>query len=191
MKLMGAMLLVLVLDGAGYLFAIDSIASQRTALIAALEDIFVVVAMLTISVGLVLPGVIGQSAMQVSDAAQKLATGTLRDFSRAMAALGRGDLDAAYASVDITPVSITSHDELGRMAESFNRLQHQVKLAALGLVDARTGLQSARTDLTESNASLAARVEESTRLAEQLLLAKDAAEAGNAAKGQFLAKISH
>ena len=105
-KLTGAMLFVLVLDGAGYLMAVNSIAGDHKALTTALEDIFVAVALLTISVGLVLPGMITYTATEVSDAAKRLTSGTLREFSHAMAALGRGDLDAAHVSVNIVPVKI-------------------------------------------------------------------------------------
>ena len=59
-----------------------------------LEDIFVVVALLTISVGLVLPGIISHTVGEVSRAADRLATGTLADFSKAMQALATGDLDS-------------------------------------------------------------------------------------------------
>ena len=76
---------------------------------------------------------ITHSAAEVGEAARRLAAGTLRDFSRAMGALGRGDLDAAHASVDIVPVEIHSRDELGEMAESFNRLQEEIREAARGL----------------------------------------------------------
>ena len=103
--------------------------------------------MLTISVGLVLPGMITYSATEVSKAAKRLTSGTLRDFSRAMDALGRGDLDAAHASVDIVPVRPNSRDELGEMAESFNVLQEEVREAALGLDEAREKLRTARAEL--------------------------------------------
>jgi hypothetical protein len=82
------MLFVLILDGAGYFIAVSSISGGQTALTAALEDIFVVVALLTICVGLVLPGMITHSAAEVSDAAKRLTSGTLKEFSCAMAALG-------------------------------------------------------------------------------------------------------
>src|SRR5450631_113793 len=55
-KLTGAMLFVLVLDGAGYLMAVSSITEGQKALMTVLEDIFVAVALLTLSVGLVLSG---------------------------------------------------------------------------------------------------------------------------------------
>ena len=93
LKLTGAMLLVLFFDGAGYLLAIDNVPREHSSLVAALEDIFVVVALLSISVGLVLPGMITHSATEVSNAAKRLTAGTLREFSSAMAALGRGDLE--------------------------------------------------------------------------------------------------
>jgi len=146
-KLTGAMLFVLILDGAGYLMAVQSVSNEHGALVAALEDIFVAVALLTISVGLVMPGMITYSATEVSNAAKRLTSGTLREFSHAMTALGQGDLDAAHASVDIVPVKPNSRDELGEMAESFNVLQEEVRDAALGLGEAREKLRAARAEL--------------------------------------------
>jgi diguanylate cyclase (GGDEF)-like protein len=155
LKLTGAMLLVLVLDGAGYLLAVGNVPGEDTALVAALEDIFVVVALLSISVGLVLPGMITHSATEVSTAAKALTSGPLRDFSHAMAALGQGDLDAAHASVNIVPVRINSRDELGEMAESFNILQNEVQQAAVSLDEARENMRTARVELVAQHAEIA------------------------------------
>jgi signal transduction histidine kinase len=66
-----------------------------------LEDIFVIVALLTITVGLVLPGMIAHAAVEVRNAARNLATGTLADLSEAMAALAAGDLDNAQRQAGI------------------------------------------------------------------------------------------
>jgi diguanylate cyclase (GGDEF)-like protein len=154
-KLTGAMLFVLVLDGAGYLMAVDSVADGQKALMAALEDIFVVVAMLTLTVGLVLPGMITHTATEVSEAAKRLTSGMLREFSHAMAALGRGELDAAHVAVNIVPVKIHSRDELGEMGESFNILQDEVKMAALGLDEARDKMHAARAELLARHAEIA------------------------------------
>ena len=63
-----------------------------------------------------------------------------------MAALGRGDLDAAHAFVNIVPVRVNSRDELGEMAESFNLLQDKVVEAAHGLDEARKNMHVARTE---------------------------------------------
>ena len=93
------MVLVMVLDGAGYLLAVDHVDKDRVELVAVLSDIFVVVALLTITVGLVLPGMIAHAAQQVAAAADRLARGTLADLTRAMEALSRSDLDAAHARV--------------------------------------------------------------------------------------------
>jgi len=197
-KLTGAMLLVLLLDGAGYLMAFTSIPAHDTALLTLLADIFVAVAILTITVGLVLPGMIAHSAVQVSNAANRLASGTLADFSRAMQSLGRGDLQTAHARVDYQPVTINSRDELGEMAGSFNKLQLEIARSAEGLVGARDGLSQARGDLTEANQKLELRVNElaallvERELAEvQLRQAKEAAEAADRAKSEFLAVMSH
>jgi signal transduction histidine kinase len=157
--------LVLMLDGAGYYLAVHSVmrvAGHQTALIAALEDIFVAVAVLTITVGLVLPGMIAHSMVEVAKAADRLATGTLADFSRAMRALAGGDLDGASARVDFVPVLATSRDEVGAMARSFNTLQEEIARAAVGLAGAREGLRAARRELTEINANLERRVMDRT-----------------------------
>ncbi|MBC7454687.1 MAG: amino acid permease [Massilia sp.] len=160
LKLTGAMILVMVLDGAGYLLAVSSIPPQQGALMTVLSDIFVAVAILTISVGLVLPGMIAHSMVEISQAARQLAGGTLAEFSRAMRALGRGDIDAAHASVSIMPVVARSRDEVGDMADSFNLLQQEVAAAAVGLDGAREGLRQARHELTYANAHLELRVEQ-------------------------------
>jgi diguanylate cyclase (GGDEF)-like protein len=174
-KLTGAMLLVLALDAAGYLLAVAAIPHGESGFVVALEDIFVAVAILTISVGIILPGMIAHSADQVSSAARRLAFGTVRDLAVAMDALGKGDIDKAYASVDIVPVVVSSRDELGEMADSFNLLQQSVKQAALGLDRAREGLSAARTELLQTNTALANTVEEQMRLAAELRQAKEVA----------------
>ncbi len=191
LKLTGAMVSVLVFDGAGYYIAVSSIPGTHAALIAALQDIFVVVAMLTVTVGLVLPGMIAHAALEVSRAARQLVSGTVEDFTRAMEALGRGDLDAAHAEVNLAPVVIRSHDEVGEMGTSFNALQHAIARAARGLGDAREGLLMARRDLMRANSNLHCQIAERSELVDELTVAKEAAETANVAKGQFLAKMSH
>ena len=205
LKLTGTMLFVLVLDAAGYLIAVTHVAGKEPGLIVALEDIFVVVALLTISVGLILPGTIAQSAIEVSKAAEHLVKGTLADFTRAMRALAAGDLEAAKADFAFAPVIVHSRDEIGDMALSFNRLQEEIGRAAGGLAGARAGLSEARGALTETNERL--RLELAERmLAEEALRkvheelsvnavnleqARDAALSATNMKSQFLANMSH
>ena len=197
-KLTGAMLLVLILDGAGYWLAVQNVNPDQVEKLAVLEDIFVVVAMLTITVGLVLPGMIAHCAVEVSKAAKNLVRGTLSDFSSAMQALGRGQLDAAHARVEFSPVTVNSRDEVGEMAVSFNVLQGEIARGAEGLSGAREGLLRARADLTETNEKLEQRVNELAaallereRVEIQLRQAKEAAEAADRAKSEFLAVMSH
>ena len=87
-KLTGAMVAVLVLDGVAYLLAVNTVADGHHELVSVLADIFVLVALLTISVGLVLPGMITYSATEVSKAAKRLTSGTLRQFSASHGSLG-------------------------------------------------------------------------------------------------------
>jgi diguanylate cyclase (GGDEF)-like protein/PAS domain S-box-containing protein len=156
-KLTGAMLLVMLLDSAGYLIAVNSVGGLEPALKSALADIFVAVALITISVGLVLPGTIAHVASLVAAAAKRLATGTLADLTRAMERLADGDLEAARARVDAAPIRVHSADELGAMAASFNTMQDEAARAAVALDGARENLRSTHRHV----ARLAAIVESS------------------------------
>ena len=154
LKLTGAMLAVLVLDGIGYLIAVDHVPNRDTALVAMLEDIFVAVAVLTIAVGLILPGMIAHAAVEVSKASERLLQGTLADFTRAMRALAAGDLDAAKARLQLQPIEVYTHHEVGDMALAFNRVQQEIGRAAEALDGAREGLLQARRSLTSANLQL-------------------------------------
>jgi len=184
LKLTGAMLVVLSLDAIGYLIAVNSIAHQNTALIAALEDIFVVVALLTVCVGLILPGMIAHSAVQVSSAANRLISGTLADFERAMRALAAGDLDSAKAHFELTPIVLNSRDEVGDMARNFNSLQEGIGRAAGGLEGARAGLLHARNALTDTNERLRVELVERVR-------AQDALSSSLQEKDALLKEVHH
>ena len=212
-KLTGAMLLVLTLDGVGYLIAVEQLpknnsevatlsstnvalsslsltnlastnlastnlastnlssinapstgsSSTNAPLVVVLEDLFVAVALLTFSVGLILPGMIAHSAVEVSKAAEELVSGTLADFTRAMRALAAGDLESAKARFKLTPVVVHSNDEVGDMAINFNRLQEEVGKAAVELEGARQGLLQARKALTHTNEMLGEELEERKR----------------------------
>ncbi|MCW2543943.1 MAG: hypothetical protein JWM40_1495, partial [Frankiales bacterium] len=146
-KLTGAMLAVMALDGVGYYIAIAHVSRDRQILVTVLEDIFVAVALLTISVGLVLPGMIAHAATQVTEAAVRLTRGTIADLTRAMAALGAGDLDKAHAPVEISPVDVRTRDEVGAMATAFNTMQSEVARSALSLDKARDELRRSRNHL--------------------------------------------
>lgn len=154
LKLTGAMLVVLALDAAGYLLAVSQVPRNHAALIVALEDIFVIVALLTFSVGLILPGMIAHSAVEVSTAINKLINGTLADFIGEMRALAVGDLDNAKAKADLVPLKVFSNDEVGDMALSYNKLQVQIGKAALALSDARKSMIKSREVMTERNNQL-------------------------------------
>ncbi len=144
-KLTGAMLLVLVLDGAGYLLAVTQVDRTHNELVVALSDIFVTVALLTISVGLVLPGLISHAVGEVASAADRLAHGTLTELNRAITALGAGDLASAQTSPPIIEVLVRSHDEIGQMAESFNTMQHEIARSSKSLDDARLRMLDTNT----------------------------------------------
>jgi len=166
-KLTGAMLTVLTLDAIGYLIAVEYVPKHYDALITVLSDIFVAVAILTIAVGLVVPGMIARSLVLIAKAAEDLAHGTVADFKRAMIALGEGRLKDAYATINYRPVHVYSRDEVSNLANSFNLLQTEIADAAKGLDNARDGLSEARNALVEINSALEGRVKERTKLLEE------------------------
>jgi diguanylate cyclase (GGDEF)-like protein len=157
LKLTGAMVAVMALDGVGYLLAVSHVTSEEALLVTVLSDIFVAVAILTVAVGLVLPGMISHAAEQVARAAAHLAKGTAADFTRAMQALARGDLEGAHARVDAIDVSVRTRDEMRLVGDSYTLLQTEIGAAARALDDAREGLRAAEGKL-ERNASQQAAV---------------------------------
>lgn len=164
-KFLGTMFIILILDSIGYLIAVQYIIQLQvfTPLIVILEDIFVVVALITISVGLVIPGTIVTAAVNLSDAAKHLAKGTMQDFSNAMTALGKGELEKASVKINVDLLPIISHDEIGTMTEDFNQLQREIYRSADGLKGAREKLILARKELIEINEQLERRVQERTK----------------------------
>jgi len=147
MKLTGAMLAVLTIDGIGYLIAIKHVSPDQLASIALLKDLFVAVGLLTITVGLILPGMIAHIATQVTDAADDLANGTLAELSNAMESLAAGNLRDAHASVTNTPVVVRSRDEFAQMAETFNVMQGEASRVAVSLDVAAEQLRRQRSEL--------------------------------------------
>ncbi len=86
----------------------------------------------------------------------------LGQLSEGAALIGAGDY--------CLNIGINSHDELGALAQAFNRMSER--------------LGAARAELTDANREL-------ERRAEELRQARDAADAANQAKSSFLANMSH
>jgi diguanylate cyclase (GGDEF)-like protein len=148
-KLTGAMLAVMGLDGSGYLIAVSHVDRGQAQLVTLLQDIFVGVALLTITVGLVLPGVIAHQVNQVAAAARRLAEDHLPALSNGLQALGEGRVDDAHAPGHVELVTVRSSDEVGAMAETFNAMQQQIARAGQSLDAAREVQRSDRQHLQE------------------------------------------
>jgi diguanylate cyclase (GGDEF)-like protein len=148
-KLTAAMVAVVALDGAGYLIAINHVHADGP-LVAALKDIFVGVALLTVNVGLVIPGIISNAVSGIAAAARRLAEGTLAELTAAMQALGRGDLETAKTAAEVVAVRVRTRDELGEMASSFNLMQVEVGRTAAALNVARDELRVAKFALART-----------------------------------------
>ena len=158
LKLTGAMLVVISLDGVGYLLAVSTLShSGQLVLVTICEDIFVAVALLTITVGLILPGMIGHAATAVAAGADRLAQRTLPALMDSIEALGRGDLESVPRAVQTLPIAVHSADELGEMAANFNLMQEEVRRAGLAVEATRQQLRMHRDNidsLSQSNLAL-------------------------------------
>lgn len=161
-KLTGCLFAVLVIDAIGYLVAVNTIDSSQSQLVYVLGDIFVIVALFTLSAGLIIPGSIVYATNQVSAAAKRLINVNLRELAQAMDALGSGNLKEAVVTEDIQPVMVTSRDEIGEMAQDFNNMQKVLKQTSLSFNEVRDRLIKYMQDLTDLNTSLEKRVEERT-----------------------------
>ncbi|HVS42535.1 MAG TPA: amino acid permease, partial [Candidatus Dormibacteraeota bacterium] len=148
-QLTGAVLAVLALDGGGYLIAIEHLDRTDAAVVATCQDILVCVALLTISVGLVLPGMVSHAVGQVARGADRLATGALAGLTSAMEALGDGELSRAYATVEVEPVQVHSRGDIGALATSFNTMLSAVSRASVALDAAREQVQRNRDRLEQ------------------------------------------
>jgi signal transduction histidine kinase/amino acid transporter len=165
LKLTGAMLLVLALDAVGYLVTVKLVGSGNDALMAVLKDIFVVIGLLTISVGLVLPGMIAHSITRMEDDALDLAKGTVTQLTAAREAMSGGDVDRLRSPV-ATPTAAAARtaDELPTAAANFTLMRHEVARAGRALDEAVDELTSERGELAhlvkERTAALTAAHEE-------------------------------
>jgi signal transduction histidine kinase len=161
-KLTGTMLAVLAFDVLGYLIAVNSLKDTDPHL-NMLEDIFVVVALIAITVGLALPGMIVHAAEEVNRATKRLIKTNLFELSQAMEELGAGSLKQKQIKSDIIPIEIHSRDEIGEMAFSFNEMQGEIQKTANSFNDIRQRLYSTLKELKTLNETLEKRVEERTQ----------------------------
>lgn len=161
-KLTGTLIIVLLFDAIGYLIAVHNIDSTHSQLMIVLQDIFVVVALMTLTVGLILPGMIIHVAGEINEAAKRIIKNNLTTLSFAMEKLGSGNLEKTTLNYDVVPIKITTHDEIGEMAKSFNIMQDEIRKTAINFENVRVRLQKAITELKELNKTLEKKVEERT-----------------------------
>ncbi len=161
-KLTGTMLAVLAFDVIGYLIAVNSLKESDPHL-NMLEDIFVIVALIAITVGLALPGMIVHAAEEINRATKRLIKTNLFDLSQAMEELGAGSLKQKKIKSDIIPIEIRSRDEIGEMAFSFNEMQEEIQKTANSFNEVRQRLYSTLGELKSLNETLEKRVNERTQ----------------------------
>lgn len=148
-------ILIILLNATAFNIAVNQVLPQKATFVNLYTEIFLVVSILIFCVALIIPNILSNSALQVAKSAKELSKGTLSDFTKAMIALGKGDLNAAQASISMTEIPVYSRDdEVSEMAISFNELQHNIMEAATGLEGARVGLMEARNKLIDTNVTL-------------------------------------
>jgi signal transduction histidine kinase/DNA-binding response OmpR family regulator len=123
--------------------------------------------------GVLVVGSLGTLALLALWFITRRITGPLRQLTKAAEAVSAGDYSGR--------VEVASEDELGRLAQVFSEMAGKIREThgrLESMVDERT---------RELNATLRRLVAQER----QLSIAKDAAEAANRAKSDFLAKMSH
>ncbi|MFL6238925.1 MAG: putative bifunctional diguanylate cyclase/phosphodiesterase [Actinomycetes bacterium] len=147
-KLTGTMLAVMAVDAAVYLFAVSN-ADNGQQLVVTLQSIFVGLALLTITVGLVLSAVIARQVNQVVVTARHLATEHLPALSQGLQALGEGRPDAATAPGPVGLGRVHSRDEVSALAQTFNTMKQEIARARESLDAARELQRRDRQHLQE------------------------------------------
>jgi diguanylate cyclase (GGDEF)-like protein len=146
-KLLAGMLLILALNGAGFLIVHEVLASADHDLASLVGDIFTAIALLTVLVGLILPAMVVHALTQAAEAAEQLAHGAVAGLRDGIDALGRGELEQRPLKLGLERLETPFSDEIGRIAASINTLQEDVEQAARGLDSARENLRRSRADL--------------------------------------------
>lgn len=146
-KLLAGMLMILALNGLGYLAAHQALRASDPLLTALIDDVFVAVALLTVLVGVALPAMIVHALTRAAEAAERLTDGAVSGLCEGIDALGRGELDGASVVVPVERLETPFRDEIGRIAASINTLQIDVQQAARGLDSARDKLRHSRAEL--------------------------------------------
>lgn len=154
--------LLLAIATAGYWLASQNLPTDNAALADGLRSLFIAGVLVTVALGLMLPGRVARSADEVSDASLRLANGTLTQLRNALRALAAGKLDAATAALDVSVLKDSGDDELGRMAASFNLLQSEIARVVVGLDGARESLHQRRADADQLRTTLRQQVRELT-----------------------------
>jgi signal transduction histidine kinase/ActR/RegA family two-component response regulator len=110
-----------------------------------------------------------------------------RQIARPVLLLTESAREVAAGNLQTTAPVVTQ-DEIGMLAHVFNQMTAQLR----ELYERMEQQVAARTtELTEANQQLTSEIAERRRIEEQLVQAKEGAEAANRAKSTFLANMSH
>jgi methyl-accepting chemotaxis protein len=153
--------LLLAIAIAGYWLAAQNLPADNVVLAEGLRNLFIAGVAVTVAIGLMLPGRVARSADEISDAALRLADGTLTEITKTIQALAEGNVDAAGASLDLKTLP-AGHDELGRLAACFNHLQSEIARVVVGLDGAREDLRQRRANAEQTRSTLRQRLRELT-----------------------------
>lgn len=187
-KLTGLLFSVLVLDAVGYLVAVHSIHRSQINIISILEDIFILVALLTLTLGLIIPGTVVHAAEEINEATKRIVHTNLKELSAAMKALGSGQINLVSVRSEIIPISILTRDEFGEMGVNFNHMQDEIKKTALSMNEVQSRLLEAMSQLTQLNRVLEDKVSDRTKKLDE---AKEKAQEVMRIKSQFISIVSH
>jgi hypothetical protein len=160
-KLTGAMLVVLILDGVGYLLAVDNLPEGERALMTMLSDIFVAVAHAhhRRCAGASRDDLaFGDGGFQCRE--EPGGRNASRNSRVAVSALDAGTIDGAHARVTITPVHVHARRRSAKWRRASTRMQRRWAAPPPASTVPRGAAPRREDQLTAANASLEQRVED-------------------------------
>ena len=120
-----------------------------------------------LAIGFMLARPIVRAARQIADASEMLANHELAALEESLTRLAEGDLTVQFA-VAAQPIAVSSHDELGRAAESFNRMLQRLQRIGDAFGQAIDGLNRLAASVRQAAVTISQSSEGTVSLAGQM-----------------------
>jgi methyl-accepting chemotaxis protein len=143
--------------------ATESLVTQTVGILLAVMGIATV---LGLGLGVWVARLITKPLQQVTEISEQIAGVELNAFSQELRALAQGDL-TRKVSIAVQPINIDTQDEIGQLAQAFNRMIAQLERAGQSFSEMTDNLQDLMVQVAESAAGVSAASTQLSASAEQ------------------------